>query len=239
MLTINQYFKNLIPPLSSDEFSQLEENILAHGCLDAIKLWRGTIIDGHNRYEICQKHGLPYKVKKLRFGTKKDATIWIIENQLGRRNLPKAVLIKLGLEKAKLLGHNIRKYASQVSGASEGVVYQYMKIVEHGDPKLLQQLERGELAIGRAYKELRGHKASSDSYRVNITKKTVEVLYESDQAPDIHHPDYAAAVASNIAEMESTYKYITEKSGLMHPGEGFETIRQRLHRQLAVVGRML
>src|SRR5271157_2902205 len=87
MLIINNNFKNLIPPLSDAEYQQLEQNILANGCLDSIKIWQGTIVDGHNRYEICVKHAIHYDTDELDFADMADAKIWIINNQFGRRNL--------------------------------------------------------------------------------------------------------------------------------------------------------
>ena len=55
-LRIHPELKNLIPPLSPEEYTQLEQNILAYGCRDPIAHWRGIIVDGHNRHSICTKH---------------------------------------------------------------------------------------------------------------------------------------------------------------------------------------
>ena len=52
-MIIDAEFKALIPALTKDEFSQLEENILRDGIQDPLKIWNGTLIDGHNRYEIA------------------------------------------------------------------------------------------------------------------------------------------------------------------------------------------
>ncbi|MFZ3046510.1 MAG: MT-A70 family methyltransferase [Desulfatirhabdiaceae bacterium] len=84
---INEKFKCLIPPLSDSEYQLLEENILKDGCRDPLVIWSGTIIDGHNRYAICTKHGLPFKTTPLDFNSDEDAEDWIDKNQLGRRNL--------------------------------------------------------------------------------------------------------------------------------------------------------
>ena len=53
MIKIDKEFKELIPALSVDEKTALEENIKKEGCRDALVLWGETLIDGHNRYEIC------------------------------------------------------------------------------------------------------------------------------------------------------------------------------------------
>lgn len=89
-LTTDQEFKNLIPPLSQEEYNGLEISILNEGCRDALVVWNGVIVDGHNRYEICKKHGLPYKVNYeiLKDYIDRDDVIeWIYNNQLSRRNL--------------------------------------------------------------------------------------------------------------------------------------------------------
>jgi hypothetical protein len=96
--------KNFIPPLSLDEYSQLESNILQHGCQSPIQVWQTlkknlglafekeddlayVLVDGHNRYKICTQHNLPFEVYVLSFDSQKDAKDYMINLQLGRRNL--------------------------------------------------------------------------------------------------------------------------------------------------------
>lgn len=86
-LKIDKEFKTLIRPLSPKEYEQLEANILADGCRDPIVTWHGYIIDGHNRYEICRKHNIGFKVKEMSFESRDEAVVWICSNQLGRRNI--------------------------------------------------------------------------------------------------------------------------------------------------------
>lgn len=88
-LIINQKFKTLLPPLSAEEFNQLEENIRQNGCETALMIWRNQIIDGHNRYEICQRHDIPFATidRSFDFETEDDVLEWILTNQIGRRNL--------------------------------------------------------------------------------------------------------------------------------------------------------
>ena len=87
LLTIDPQFKNLIPPLQRTEYLQLEENLLADGCRDPLVVWRGTLVDGHNRYEICMRHRIPFSVTEVDFYCREEAIAWICANQLGRRNL--------------------------------------------------------------------------------------------------------------------------------------------------------
>ena len=88
-LIIDPEFRDKIPPLTENEFSQLEENILADGSVfSPLVVWGRTILDGHNRYEIIQKHPeLVYAVHKIDFDSRYEAIAWICKNQLGRRNL--------------------------------------------------------------------------------------------------------------------------------------------------------
>lgn len=88
-LIIDPEFRDKIPPLTEDEFTLLEENILSDGAVfSPLIVWDGTILDGHNRYEIIQKHPeLTYAIHKLSFANRYEALSWICKNQLGRRNL--------------------------------------------------------------------------------------------------------------------------------------------------------
>jgi hypothetical protein len=111
-LRIDQEFKDIIPALSEDEFITLEQNILSEGCTEAIKTWNDVIIDGHHRYAICTKHGLPFKTQEMQFDSRLDVEIWVIRNQKGRRNVSIYVMVGLGLKleerlKQKGLENNI------------------------------------------------------------------------------------------------------------------------------------
>lgn len=86
-MIINDSFKKLIPPLTPDEYAQLEANCLADGIRDPLVVWQGVLIDGHNRLAIAEKHGLDYTVVEKEFQDEDGAMQWMCANQLGRRNL--------------------------------------------------------------------------------------------------------------------------------------------------------
>ena len=96
-LTIKKEFKDLIHPLSQEENAFLEKDILNKGCLDALKTWNGYLIDGHHRYEICQRHEVSFKQEELSFEDEEGVKVWMIDNQMGRRNITDAAKIKYGL----------------------------------------------------------------------------------------------------------------------------------------------
>lgn len=86
-LKTDEEFKHLIRPLLRKEYLQLEQNLLADGCRDPIVVWHDVIVDGHNRYEICMRHGIPFDTKDMEFECREAAIAWICANQLGRRNI--------------------------------------------------------------------------------------------------------------------------------------------------------
>lgn len=95
--------RDLIPPLQAEESNQLEKNILAEGCREALLIWQTTsnvldtystqtsavyvLVDGHNRYGVCLKHKLNFKIHLISFASLKEVRDYMIDNQLGRRNL--------------------------------------------------------------------------------------------------------------------------------------------------------
>lgn len=178
-LTIDNEFKNLIPPLTADEYRGLEESILAEGCRDSLIAWHGILIDGHNRYEICEKYGLPFTVTETDFESRDAVKLWMMKNQLARRNLNDfqrieivhAVSDSVKGEAKKRQGtrtdmDNIveilpqseygraRDVLGQMAGVS-GKTYEHaVKVIEQATPETKEALRRGEISINKAYEEL-------------------------------------------------------------------------------------
>ena len=114
---IDPELKALIPPLSQEEYTQLEHNILAYKkCRDAIVVWDNTIVDGHNRFRICAEHGIPFEIKEMEFESRDEVKLWILQNQLGRRNLTDAMRIELAMSKVELLREKARENQSRAGG---------------------------------------------------------------------------------------------------------------------------
>ena len=88
-LRIDPEFESKIPPLTAEEFRQLEENILADGVvINPIIVWNGVIVDGHNRFHIIERHPeIKYTTHEKQFDDRFTVIAWICKNQLGRRNL--------------------------------------------------------------------------------------------------------------------------------------------------------
>ena len=91
-MRIEKQFEELLPPLTDEEFRQLEENILEDGIRDPLVVWKTpsgneVLVDGHNRLKIAQKHNLKYETVYMTFDDFDDVKLWIYRNQIGRRNL--------------------------------------------------------------------------------------------------------------------------------------------------------
>ena len=86
-IVIDQEFKSLLPSLDKDTYALLEENLMQNGCRDSLVLWGDILVDGHNRYEICTAHDIPFNIIYKDFKSREDALIWIISTQVSRRNL--------------------------------------------------------------------------------------------------------------------------------------------------------
>ncbi len=105
--------------LSLEEYSQLEKNIIADGCREPLVVFNNTLVDGHNRYEICTKHDLPFSILEKDFTDTGAAKLWMIRNQFGRRNLSSFQRASLALKMKPMLAelakeNQIRKPAYSV-----------------------------------------------------------------------------------------------------------------------------
>ena len=177
-LKIDHEFKNLIPPLTAEEYAGLEESILQEGCRDALIVWGDTLIDGHNRFEICTRHNIPFEITEMFFPSRDDVIVWIIKNQFGRRNLPTYEHARLALrlkaifaEKAKenqrigaemtntgcqksdkaMEAIDTKKELAKIAGVSHDTIAKVEKIEAKAPPEVKEQLRNGEISINQAY----------------------------------------------------------------------------------------
>lgn len=120
-ITVLPELEKLIFPLSDEEFQQLQDNIRAEGCRDPLVLWQQSeeeyvLVDGHNRYKICQLLGVEFKLTVKEFADIEAVKDWMINNQLGRRNVTEETRSWLrGLQYKR----EKKKQGWQVGGLSE------------------------------------------------------------------------------------------------------------------------
>ncbi len=98
-LHISERLKNLLPPLTKEERDQLRSNIAAdEEVLDAIFFWndgkKNVVLDGMHRWEMLRGWDIPYRMVEVKLASYEEAEIWILNHQLGRRNLLKPAAIR-------------------------------------------------------------------------------------------------------------------------------------------------
>jgi len=113
-ITVNEELQKYIDPLTENEYISLERSLLTEGCRDALVLWGDVLIDGHNRYGICRKHGIEFKtVQNDRFASIEEVMLWMIDNQLSRRSVTDFQRGMLALRKAELVAASIKPEPAQ------------------------------------------------------------------------------------------------------------------------------
>lgn len=215
-LIIDKEFEELLPVLTPEEFNRLEKSVVKNGMLDPIKVWeepctgKYIIIDGHNRYKILKKNNLVcpnwniYTITETTLKTRDDVKRWMLEQQLGRRNLSEAEKYEIvqkfksvfeqkakknqslgGKGSTNLPKVDTRKEMAKATGVSEGT-YRKMDIVMKSDNEdLKQKLREKKVSVDSAYKEVKSTaqkpitvKQQIDKLdkRINDIDKTIESL---------------------------------------------------------------
>lgn len=139
-LRIDKEFAEKIPPLTKDEFDQLEANILAEGrVINPLITWNGMIVDGHNRFRIVREHPeIPFQTYEKEFSDRYEVIAWICKNQLGRRNLTPA-------QRKYLIGKQYE--AEKASIRNSAGINQYTEVVMgQNDPKPLSERTSARIA---------------------------------------------------------------------------------------------
>jgi phage N-6-adenine-methyltransferase len=181
-IIINPELHNLLDPLSEEEYKYLEESLLKEGCRDSIILWNETLIDGHNRYEICQKYNIKFNTYQLNFESIIEAEKWIIINAFGRRNINtyqrskyylkyEKLIAPIAKENQKLskgrgkkglqisadLNIDTREEVAKKAGVSHDTIYKVKKIEAKATDEIKEQLSSGDISVNEAYKKITVH----------------------------------------------------------------------------------
>lgn len=171
-ITVNEELKRYIDPLTPEEHDSLERSIQAEGCRDALVLWGEILVDGHNRYGICQKHGLPFQtVQNTRFQSIEDVHLWMIDQHLGRRSVSDFQRGVLALRKREIVAERrvralapsaqqatqpepepliSREATAKAARLSSGQVVMIEKIQKQAAPELVAALKSGTISLNAA-----------------------------------------------------------------------------------------
>ena len=174
-ITVNEELLAYIDPLTLDEHAALERSLLAEGCRDALVLWGEVLVDGHNRYGICTKHGIPFNtVQNTRFKSIEDVHLWMIDQHLGRRSVSDFQRGVLALRRKDILSARLQPGAGEASESalasdqhkpqpvptreaiaksariSSNTVNQIEKIRKSAAPELVAAVKSGTISINAA-----------------------------------------------------------------------------------------
>lgn len=172
-LRIDEEFKNLLPDLTEEEKKTLEKSILRYGVQTPIRTWNGIIVDGHNRYMICKLNGIEdIPVKAMEFADRECVIEWILQNQLGRRNLSDFQRARIALRYEDMIArkarermsmggkggvkvcsndptlnnqdtHRTRDEIAKIADTSPSAVMRTKFILDHGSEEQIERAEKG------------------------------------------------------------------------------------------------
>jgi hypothetical protein len=158
-------------------------------------VFNNTLVDGHNRYEICTKHDLPFSILEKDFADENHAKEWMILNQFGRRNLINYQRSVLALELEGVFSDRAKenqaiqfkgnsliqkseqvkpivaiKEVAKVANVSHDTIAKVKKIQSIATQEVKDKLKSGEVSINQAYKDIKKVEA-----RVERVNKIVEI----------------------------------------------------------------
>ncbi len=227
----NPLFRDLIRPLSKEEYQQLEINIRNDGCREPITVWNDYIVDGHNRYEICTRLGIPYKVTYVYFESNEEAIDWICANQLGRRNISEETrkyLIGKRYEAEKIIG--FRKSSREFEQEDESVLPED-EVFGQNERKLKYRTAQ---RLGKEY-----HLSHSTVQKYGKYSRAVDEIGRKDPSlvPAILSGRYKIS-HDNLVELAGSRPYEVKKVGkrIEESGGGFVSFSDSRH-DLLEIGR--
>lgn len=171
-LHIDKELSRFLPELTKEERSDLRQSLMEDGCTDPVIYWKetGAIVDGNNRFDICNHEGLGFPSKEKSFETQLDAKRWILKRQFGRRNLPPMARVtlvqqvehehlRLEAEARMKAGKSpnapavrTNKQIAEIADVSETTVKQVNKINTSAIPEVVEAATAGEISTNKASK---------------------------------------------------------------------------------------
>ena len=252
-MIIDNEFKNLIPELTAEEYKGLEESILSEGCRDALVVWGDILVDGHNRYKICTEHDVPFTTIQREFSDRDEVKLWIMKNQLSRRNLNDFQRIEVTHKcedavraKAKerqgrrsdlqTSGQNYPEVERQVNRASDelgglaGVsrkTYEHaVEVLDKAPESVIQAARNDELSINAAYEVTKMPEGTQKEVaeRIEQGEKPKDVVADVRSRAGVSNKTYEKAVTV-IEEAPEEVKEAVRK-GEMSINQAYNQVRR-------------
>ena len=217
-IVVNEELKAYIDPLTPQEYEALERSLLAEGCRDALVLWGEVLVDGHNRYGICQKHGLPFQtVQNPRFQSLEDVHLWMIDQHLGRRSVSNFQRGLLALRKSEIMAE--RRARTLAARAPEqdpaGPDEEAPSAITHAGPELPPP------------ESLKSREAIAKAARLSSSQVQMIEKIQKQAAPEVLAAVRAGAISINAGAAVAS---LPEPEQLAAAAAGKEELRQAAKR---------
>lgn len=219
-ITINDELRSFVDPLSPIEQAALERSLLAEGCRDALVLWRDTLIDGHNRYELCQKHGIPFRtVHNNTFESIEDVMLWMIDNHLARRSVSDFQRGVLALKKKEIVSARVAERPADEAGDADAAP-------DAGSPpwNTREDVARAARVSSNTISQIeRIQKAATPELREAVRTGTISINAAANVA-QLPESAQLAAVAGGRKELQQAARQVREQKSAARPRKEKEVV---------------
>jgi hypothetical protein len=233
-ITINEELRSFIDPLTHNEYAALERSLLAEGCRDALVLWGEVLIDGHNRYEICNKHHIEFRtVQNTSFGSLDDVMLWMIDNHLARRSVSDYQRGVLALRKKDIVAARVAQKADEPASAAAPDA---SKVPESPPWNTREDVAKAARVSSNTISQIeRIQKAATPQLVEAVRSGTISINAAANVA-SLPEAVQIAAVAGGRKELQQAARQVREqKAGAKPPKEPAADAEAELRAQVAAL----
>lgn len=203
-IKIDPEFRDIIPALTNAEYEQLEKNLVNEGCRERIITWNNYLIDGHNRYNICTKNDIEFEILEMNHFKDRHAVIdWMIQNQIGKRNLTGGTI-------SYLRGLKLKREKQRKLEEAELLKEESVDLPVENDS--VDEVESGEAAAEETPK-------TPEEKKVEQEKSTLAIIREHEEA-----------IAKDVADMYQISPSTLKKDEKF--ADAIDTIRENVGRKI-------
>ena len=183
---------DIFPPMGRYEYEELRADIVRNGLLTPIVLYEGRILDGRNRYRICQETGITAPI----FNYEGDDPVGVVASlNLHRRHLnpsQRAMIAarladsKPGGDRTKPqncgLSHGRAAARFKVSRRLVDLASALLNAVAAGQALgLVEQVSNGEISLHKAMRVLKLAQLDSSSQRASQSRSVDEIVLQAER----------------------------------------------------------
>jgi site-specific DNA-methyltransferase (adenine-specific) len=239
-IKISEEIRNQIPPLQEWELKLLEESVCRDECREPLVVWRetGILLDGHHRLDICRRNGKKFKTVELSFASEAEALAWVIDNQIGRRNLSETQRAMCAAARANLahgqkeadvpIGTSAEEAADKFR-VSRRSVFRAKKVLDEGVDELKAACRADQIPVSVAAEiaELdpkvqrklaadppEASRVAKEKKKAKATKRKKERAKKKAEAVEENHPLSGERFKLHVGDFEAVAKREIEDSSI-------------------------